>query len=86
MEMMSQLILGDVTDEADMSTRGLQGTVAMEGAQIAAVPGTAEEWREVTFLARENVKHAGELLGKHEETAVGGSLLITHGVDEAIGG
>jgi hypothetical protein len=61
-EIMSQLILGDVTDEADMSSRGLQGTV--EGAQVAAVPGTAEQWREMTFLAREDVKHAGEFLGK----------------------
>jgi hypothetical protein len=42
-EMMSQLILGDVTDEADMSSRGLQGTVAVAGAQVVAVPGTAEE-------------------------------------------
>jgi hypothetical protein len=79
-EMVGQLILGDVTDEADMSSRRLQGTVAVEGVEVAAVPGTAEEWREVTFLAREEVKDAGELLGKHEEAAVGGLLLITHGV------
>jgi hypothetical protein len=32
------------------------------------------------------VEDAGELLRKHEEAAVGGLLLITHGVDEAIGG
>jgi hypothetical protein len=40
--------------------------MAVEGVEVAAVPGTAEEWREVTFLAREEVKDAGELLGKHE--------------------
>jgi hypothetical protein len=66
------------------STMG--SVVAVEGVEVAAVPGTAEEWGEVTFLARKDVKHAGELLGKHEAAALGGLLLITHGVDEAIGG
>jgi hypothetical protein len=85
-KMVGQFILRDMTDEADVCSRRLQGTVAVEGVEVAAVPGTAEEWREVAFLASEEVKHAGELFRKHEEAAVGRLLLITHCVDEAIGG
>ena len=33
-----------------MSSRRLQGTVAMEGVEVADVPGTAEEGREGTLL------------------------------------
>jgi hypothetical protein len=85
-ETLGQLTLGDVGNEADMGPRGVQVLVHIEGGEIAAIPGSAEQWREVPFGALQRIEDGGELLGEGEETAVGGGLLIAQSVDEAAGG
>ena len=42
-ETLGQLTLGDVSDEADMSSDSLQVLVHIEGGEIAAIPGSAEQ-------------------------------------------
>jgi hypothetical protein len=53
---------------------------------MAAIPGAAEQWREVALGTLNRMEDGGELLGKREETAVRGRLLIAQSVDEATGG
>jgi hypothetical protein len=59
--------------------------VHIEGREIPAIPGAAEQWREVAFGALQCIEDGGELLREREETAVGGRLLIAQSVDEARG-
>ena len=83
---MGQLTLGDVGDEADMGSGGLQVLVHIEGGEIAAIPGAAEQGRELCLAAFQGIEDGGELLRECEETAVGGRLLIAQSVDQAAGG
>ena len=85
-EILGELPLGDVGDEADMGSGGLQVLVHIEGGEMAAIPGAAEQGREVALGALEGMEDGGELLGEREETAVGGRLLIAQSIDEAAGG
>ena len=85
-ETLGQLTLGDVGDEADMGSGGLQVLVHIEGGEIAAIPGAAEQRREVSLGALQRIEDGGELLREREETTVGGRLLIAQSVDEAAGG
>jgi hypothetical protein len=85
METLAQLTLGDVGDEADMSSGGLQALVHIEGGEIAAIPGAAEQGRELCLATFQRIEDGSELLGECEETTVGGRLLITQSVNQATG-
>ena len=61
-EVVGKLALGDVADDADMCRGGLERAMAIGGAEVAAVPGTAEERGELAGLAAEHVEDGGELL------------------------
>jgi hypothetical protein len=43
MEMLLEIALGDVGNEADVRACGLQGPMVIEGAEIAAIPGATEQ-------------------------------------------
>jgi hypothetical protein len=82
-QMLSELMLSDMAHQADMGPGGLHRLVTIHGAEMAAVPGAAEQRRKVTLLPREHVEDRGELLGEHEEAAIGDRLFITQSMDEA---
>ena len=86
MEMLDEFMLGDVADEGDVSPGSLQRMVAIEGAEMAGIPGGTEQWGKMAALPAESLKYTGKLLGEQEETAVGGRILVAQGVDEAVGG
>ena len=69
--MMGELGLCDVTHQTDMSRSDLNRAVAVVGAKIAAVPGTAEQWGELAGFTAEGVEHGRELLREQEKTAIG---------------
>ena len=86
MEMLHELMLGDVADEADVGAGRLQRMAAVKGAEIAGIPGAPEQRGKMTALPSEGLENTGKLLGEQEETAVGGRILVAQGVDEAVGG
>jgi hypothetical protein len=75
-EVMGELALRDMTHDADMRRSGLDVTMAVMSAQVAAVPGVAQQGRELAGLAAEHVDDGCELFREQEEPAVGGGLLI----------
>ena len=83
-ERLGELALGDVADEAEVASAGLQETVTVEHAQGAAIPGAAQERREVGTAAAHGVQHGGELLGEKQQTAI--ACLLAHHGDEAARG
>ena len=84
-EMVGELALRDMTHDADMGVRRLEGTVAVVGAKIAAVPGAAEHRGELAGPPTEHMKDGCELLREQEEAAIGDGLLITQSMDDAVG-
>ena len=58
----------------------------IEGREIAVIPGTAEQGRQVSAAALEHREDGGELLGESKEPAIGGRLLIAQSIEEAGGG
>ena len=84
-EMADEVALRDMTHDADMRVRRLEGTVAVVAAKIAAVPGAAEQRRELAVPLAEHMEQGGELLREQEETAIGGRLLIAQSMDDAVG-
>ena len=81
--MVSELSLGDVTHQADMSRSDLDRAVAVVGAKVAAVPGAAEQRGELAGFAAEDLEHGRELLGEEEKPAIGGGLLIAQRLEDA---
>jgi hypothetical protein len=75
-ETLGQLTLGDMGDEADMRSCGLQVLLHIEGGEITAIPGAAEQWRELCLATFQRIEDGSELLREREETTVGGRLLI----------
>jgi hypothetical protein len=59
--------------------------VAVVGGKIAAVPGAAEQRRDLAVSLAEHMEQGGELLREQEEAAIGGRLLITQSMDDAVG-
>jgi hypothetical protein len=49
-EILCEFALRDVGDEADMGAGCLDGLAAIEGAEIATIPGATEQGREVTLV------------------------------------
>jgi hypothetical protein len=82
--MLGKLMLGNMADQADVGP-GCPHRLTIEGEEVAAVPSTAEQGREMTLLAPEHLKDGSELLGEQEEAAVGGRLFIPQSMDEAAG-
>src|ERR1700733_1176546 len=80
--MLRELGFRDVTHQADMRSSDLDGTVAIVGAKVAAVPGAAEQRGELAGFAAEDMEHGGELLREQEKTAIGNRLLITQGMED----
>ncbi len=86
LEAASEFLLGDVGDEAEVRSGDAEGAVEVEGGEIAVVPGTAQEGREVSVAALDVVEDGGEFLGEGEEAALSGRALIAEGLEEAVGG
>ena len=84
-ERFGELALGDVTDEAEVASTCLHEAVTVEHAQGAAIPGAAQQRRELGAAAAHGVQHGGEFLGEHEETAIA-CLLVAENADEAARG
>ena len=83
-ERLGELALGDVTDEAEVASAGLHEAVTVEHAQGSAIPGAAQQRRELGAAAAHGVQHGGEFLGEHEQAAI--ACLLAHNADEAAGG
>jgi hypothetical protein len=81
--MVGELGFCDVTHQGDVRRGDLDGAPAIVGAKIAAVPGAAEQRRELAGFAAEDMEHGGELLREQEEAAIGGGLLIAQHMEEA---
>ena len=60
-EALGQLALGNVGDEADMGSSGVELLVHIEGEEVAAIPGAAEQGREVSLGAFEPIEDGGKL-------------------------
>lgn len=59
-----------------MRSSGLNVTVAVMSAQVTAVPGAAQQRRELAGFAAEHVDDGCEFFREQEEPAIGGGLLI----------
>ena len=75
-EVVGELTLGDVGDEADVGGGGLEMLVQVEGGEMSVIPGSAEHGREMAFGALDGMKDGSELLRKREQAAISGRLLI----------
>jgi hypothetical protein len=82
--MVSELGFGDVAHKGDMSRSDLDRAAAVVGAKVAAVPGAAEQRRELAGFAAEDMEHGRELLREQEKPVIGGGLLITQRMQDAI--
>ena len=69
-ERLSELALGDVADEAEVASAGLQETVTIDEAQGCAIPGAAQQGGELGAASAHRVEDGGELLGEQEQTAL----------------
>jgi hypothetical protein len=78
-----ELALGDVADEAEVGSVGLERMIAVEGAEVSGIPCGAEERGEMAVVAAEHLEYGGELFGEDQEAAVGD--VVAYGVDEAVG-
>jgi hypothetical protein len=68
-----------------MASAGLHEAITVEHAQGSAIPGTAQQRRELGAAAAHGVQHGGEFLGEHEQTLIA-CLLPPQDGDEAAGG
>ncbi len=85
-EMLGELALGDVGNERDMGGGRLHWPAAIEGAEMAGIPGAAEQGREVAPGPPHGMERGGEFLREHEEAPIGGRLLIAQSIDKATRG
>ena len=68
-----------------MRASRLEGTVVVVGGKIAAVPGAAEQRRELAVPLAEHMEQGSELLTEQEEAAIGDRLFIMQSTDDAVG-
>ena len=61
----------DVPHNADMSRSDLDRAMAVMGAKVAAIPGTAEQRGELAGFTAEGVEDGRELLREQEKPAIG---------------
>ena len=83
-EMLGELALSDVGNEADMGTGRLHRPASIEGAEMAAIPGAAEQGREVAPGPAHGMERGGEFFREQEQAPVGGRLLIAQSIDKPI--
>ena len=84
-EVLGELALGDVGDEAKVGSGGVEETATVLHGKAAAIPGAAEQRGELAGALAEHMEHGGELLSEEEEAAIGGGLLIAQGMSDAVG-
>jgi hypothetical protein len=84
-EMLGELALGDVGDEADMGVGCAERVGAIEHAEVAVVQRTTKQGGEMSLGALDGVEDGGEFFGHREQAAIGGGLLIAQSVDQAGG-
>jgi hypothetical protein len=75
-----------MSDEAEVRSGDAEVAVKVERGEIAIVPGTTEKGRKVSVSALDVMEDGGKLLGEHEETALGGRVLIAESLEESVGG
>jgi hypothetical protein len=85
-EVMREFALGDMTHDADMRVCGLDVAMAFVKGQVAAVPGGAQQGRELAGFPAEDVDDGCEFFGEQEEPAIGDGLLIAQGVEDSVRG
>jgi hypothetical protein len=85
-EVVRELALCDVAHDGDMRGGGLDVAMAIVSAQVAAVPGGAQQGRELAGLPAEHVNDGCEFFGEQEEPAIGGGLLIAQGLEDGVWG
>src|ERR1700733_4777831 len=84
-EVLFEFALRDVGDQADMRTGSLDGVKAGERAEIATIPGAAEQGREVALGTPHGMEDGGEFFRDRKQAAVGGRLLIAQSIDKGSG-
>ena len=84
-EILCELALRDVGDQADMRAGCLDGVETIERAEIAAIPGATEQGREVTLVTPQGMENGGEFFREREQAAVRGRLLIAQSIDKGSG-
>ena len=84
-EIVFEFALRDVGDQADMRAGGLDGVKTSERAEIATIPGGAEQRREVALDTPHGMEDGGEFFREREQPAVGGRLLIAQSIDKGSG-
>jgi hypothetical protein len=85
MEILGEFALGDVGDEADVGAGRLERPATIEGTEMAAIPGGAEQRREMSLGAPQGVQDGGEFFRDGKEAAVRGWFLITQSINKATG-
>src|SRR5271156_5256871 len=75
----------DMAHHADMGRGGLHGAMAVPSAQVAAIPGTAQQWRELGGFEGQHLEDGCELFREQEEPAIGDGLLISQRVEDGAG-
>src|SRR5580693_4862227 len=81
-EILFEFALRDVGDQADMRAGGLDGVKTSERAEIATIPGAAEQGREVALGTPHGMENVGEFFRDRKQAAVGGRLLIAQSIDQ----
>ena len=81
-EILCEFALRDVGDHADMRAGCLGGVETLEGAEIATIPGTTEQGREVALGPPQGIEDDGEFFREGEQAAVRGRLLIAQSIDK----
>ena len=86
-----EFVLGDVAHEADMRGGRVDEPVAVVNAEIAAVPGAAQQRGELPSLTGEARKDGGKFLCEEEEAAIVGRFFVLQSLEDgdsagAVGG
>ena len=84
-EILCELALRDVGDEADMRAGCLDGVETMERAEIATIPGATEQGREVALDTPEGMENGGKFFRERKQATVRGRLLIAQRIDKRSG-
>src|SRR5579859_3207533 len=84
-EILFEFALGNVGDQANVRAAGLDGMKTSERAEIATIPGTTEQGREVSPGLPEGMKHGSEFFRERKQAAVRDRLLMAQSIDESGG-
>jgi len=84
-QVVGELAGRDMGDHAEVRVGGAEEMGSIVSVKVAAIPGGAEQRGELAGVVAEQMEDGGELLGKEEEAAIGGWLLIAQGMEDAVG-